>query len=161
MTRKNVFASILNHKLGKGGIKMRYVAFAGFCCVLAAGCNEASKPERTDVTVRKPVGHEAQPLQTDNTGVNVRDRDHATKTPVDQNENRKDLQLTADIRKRIMDSKLSIDAQNVKVITQEGKVTLRGPVKTADEKEQIERIAKDVAGAAGEVDNQLEVKSHN
>ena len=62
----------------------------------------------------------------------------------------------SDIRKRIVDTKLSVNAHNVKIITQDGKVTLRGPVTTEEEKQQIEQIARDVAGA-NNVDSQLEV----
>lgn len=125
---------------------------------LAVGCNETttSQPSRTDVKVQKPVV-EPEPLNRDNTGVNVRDRDHATTTPIDQNENKPDIQTTADIRKRVMGTELSIAAHNVKIMTQDGKVTLRGPVKSAEEKETIGKIATDVAGA-GKVDNQLEVE---
>jgi hyperosmotically inducible periplasmic protein len=93
----------------------------------------------------------------DNTAVNERDRGSAAKTPIDQNENKKDVGITAEIRKRVVDTKMSIDAQNVKIITQDGKVTLRGPVKTADEKAQIEKFAHEVAGA-GNVDSQIEIE---
>ena len=91
------------------------------------------------------------------TEVNVRDRSDAVKTPIDQNENRKDIDITANIRKRVVDTKMSVNAQNVKIITQDGKVTLRGPVKSDEEKAQIEKTAHEVAGAAN-VDNQLEVQ---
>ena len=47
-------------------------------------------------------------------------------------------------------------AQNVKIITQDGKVTLRGPVRTEQEKQSVEDIAKGVAGSDN-VDSQLEV----
>jgi osmotically-inducible protein OsmY len=94
----------------------------------------------------------------DNTGVNKRDADRdLTKTPIDQNENKTDVNITAEIRKRVTATEASINAQNVKIITQDGKVTLRGPVKNEDEKKMIERMALDVAGA-GNVDNQLEVE---
>ena len=96
-------------------------------------------------------------VDRDNTAVNKRDRDGVAKTPLDQNENKVDIGITADIRKRVVDTKMSINAQNVKIITQEGKVTLRGPVKTADEKNQIEEIARSVAGEKN-VDSQLEVE---
>ena len=52
---------------------------------------------------------------------------------------------------------MSVNAQNVKIITQSGKVTLRGPVKTEEEKAQIAKMAEEVAGP-GNVDNQLEVQ---
>lgn len=93
----------------------------------------------------------------DNSGVNKRDRVGATKTPIDQNENKKDIDTTAAIRRQVVKSDMSINAQNVKIITQDGRVTLRGPVKSADEKKRIEAIAEDVAGA-GKVDSQLEVE---
>ena len=73
------------------------------------------------------------------------------------NENKKDIDITANIRKRVVDTKMSVNAQNVKIITQSGKVTLRGPVKTEEEKAQIAKMAEEVAGP-GNVDNQLEVQ---
>ncbi|HEY2249999.1 MAG TPA: BON domain-containing protein [Planctomycetaceae bacterium] len=131
---------------------MKYAVLALSCCV-ALGCNESPKPGRTDVTTRKPV---VEP-DKDNTSLNTRDRDRATKTPIDQNENKNDVETTASIRKRVVDTKMSTDAHNVKIMTQDGKVTLRGPVESADEKARIEELAVAVAGA-GNVDNQLEVK---
>jgi osmotically-inducible protein OsmY len=93
----------------------------------------------------------------DNTAVNQRDRDSSTKTAIDQNENKADIKTTADIRKAIVDSDLSVTARNVKIITQDGRVTLRGPVKSTDEKQRIEQIASGIAGT-GKVDSQLEVE---
>src|SRR6187549_3445394 len=105
----------------------------------------------------KPAGSGSTAVQPDNTGVNARDRNDAAKTPIDQNENQADIDITANIRKRVVDTKMSVNAQNAKIITQDGKVTLRGPVKSAEEKKQIEDIARAVAGA-DKVDSQLEVK---
>src|SRR5437870_4142781 len=73
----------------------------------------------------------APPAQTapDNTGRNVRDRSGATLTPGDQSEAKDDLRLTQQIRKAIMaDKSLSTTAKNVKIMTINGAVTLRGPV---------------------------------
>jgi len=98
-------------------------------------------------------------VEPNNTGVNARDRNGDAKTPLDQNENKTDIGITADIRKRVVDTKMSTDAHNVKIITQDGRVTLRGPVKSADEKKSIEEIARGVAGDTN-VDSQLEVKSN-
>jgi len=92
----------------------------------------------------------------DNTGVNVRDRDMTTKTPIDQNENQADIDTTAAIRQRVVETNLSVNAQNVKIMTQSGRVTLRGPVASSEEKRQIEEIAKAVAGV-DKVDSQVEV----
>ena len=94
----------------------------------------------------------------DNSGVNVRDRAPDAKTAGAAGQTKSDVQLAADIRKGIMDTKMSMNAQNAKIVVQSGKVTLRGPVKTQEEKDAIGRIAIDVAGAAN-VDNQLEVES--
>jgi hypothetical protein len=94
----------------------------------------------------------------DNSGVNVRDRAPDAKTAGAAGQTKSDVQLGADIRKGIMDTKMSMNAKNSKIVVQSGKVTLRGPVKTQEEKDAIGRIAIDVAGAAN-VDNQLEVES--
>jgi len=100
---------------------------------------------------------DANTAAPDNTAVNERDRDPNAKTPIDQNENETDVKITADIRKRVVDhSDFSTDAQNVKIITADGKVTLRGPVKTQAEKDEIEKIAHEVAGK-DKVDSQIEV----
>jgi len=125
------------------------------------GCNKASPPTGTASTYHKPELPATTPsteeVKKDNTAVNARDRSSTAKTPIDQNENQKDIDITASIRKRVVAEKLSSNAHNAKIITQDGKVTLRGPVASEDEKKQIEEIATDVAGAAN-VDNQLEVQ---
>jgi len=96
-------------------------------------------------------------MAPDNTGRNVRDRSGATLTPGNQSERKADLRLTQQIRKAIMaDKSLSTTAKNVKVITVNGAVTLRGPVKNLHEKESIQAKAHQVAGATN-VENQLEV----
>lgn len=142
----------------------------GMLCGLAMGCNETNPPSSgssptaarpVTVTAKRPMTTEhpaatTEPVDRTNTGVNVRDRARTAKTPLDQNENKADIKITADIRKRVVDAKMSTDAHNVKIITQDGKVTLRGPVKAEEEKQKIEEIALAVAGA-GKVDNQLEV----
>jgi osmotically-inducible protein OsmY len=79
-------------------------------------------------------------------------------TPFDQGNSKADLDTTARIRKEIMaDQSLSVNAHNVKVITNEGKVTLRGLVNTAEEKRIIGEIAVRYA-RPGSVENMLEVK---
>lgn len=95
----------------------------------------------------------------DNTERNMRDRDARTLTPLDQGNSQPDLDTTAQIRKEIVGGKdMSMNAKNVKIITNGGKVTLRGPVNSAEEKRMIGEIAERVA-KAGNVTNQLEVKS--
>jgi hyperosmotically inducible protein len=97
------------------------------------------------------------PPAADNTKKNERDRDDATKTPIDQAENTTDIEITASMRKSIVgDDALSMSAKNVKIITADGVVTLRGPVATADEKVKIARLARGTA-AVKRVDDQLEI----
>lgn len=92
----------------------------------------------------------------DNTEINVRDRDSATLTPEDQQESASDIKITAAIRQAVVsDESLSVNAQNVKIITGNGKVTLRGPVATESESMVLQQIAKGTPGVV-QVDNQLE-----
>lgn len=94
---------------------------------------------------------------SDNSAINERDRSGVSKTPIDQSEKPEDIQVTSDIRKRVMEQpEFTLDAQNIKIITADGKVTLRGPVKTLAERETIEKIAHEIAGPDN-VDNQLEI----
>jgi len=106
-----------------------------------------------DKTATAPSG-----VAADNTKKNERDRNSAALTPMDQNNNQTDLKITQQIRQAVMaDSSLSFTAKNVKIITQSGRVTLRGPVNSEKERGAIEAAARRVAGAV-EVDNQIEVK---
>jgi hyperosmotically inducible periplasmic protein len=102
---------------------------------------------------------DAQPLQRDNSGVNVRDRDDAAVTAGQQSNAKSDVELTRQIRQAVVkDSSLSVMAQNVKIVSANGSVTLRGPVKTEAEKDAIGSKAQAIAGA-DRVSNQLEVKN--
>ena len=95
----------------------------------------------------------------DNSRVNARDKSGKTLTPMDQGPSEGDRKITQQIRQAVVkDGSLSFTAKNVKIITINGKVTLRGPVKTDAERSTIEAAAKNVAGAS-QVDNQLEVKN--
>ncbi|HBA84398.1 MAG TPA: hypothetical protein DCZ95_09925 [Verrucomicrobia bacterium] len=97
----------------------------------------------------------------DNTERNVRDRNDQTLTPLDQSNRQADVDITAQIRKGIMDEPdLSMNARNVKIITQDGWVTLRGPVETQKEKDLIGEIANRIARPE-QVNNQLEVKGRS
>ena len=95
----------------------------------------------------------------ENTEINVRDKDNATLTPEDQKETKKDIKITAHIRKAVVkDKSLSMDAHNAKIITRSGVVTLRGPVANEAESKKLEKIAKKTHGVV-KVDNQLENKA--
>jgi hyperosmotically inducible periplasmic protein len=95
----------------------------------------------------------------DNTEKNVRDRNEKTLTPPDQGGNASDRELTAAIRRAIVqDDSLSTNAHNVKIVTVDSVVTLRGPVKSAAEKAAVASKAEKATGVK-RVDNQLEVET--
>lgn len=103
------------------------------------------------------VAQDSSP-QADNTKVNSRDRKSSAVTADQQKENANDRDVSAKIRKALMDDKdLSTYAHNVKVVTQNGMVTLKGPVRSEDEKKTIEQKATEVAGT-GKVKNLITVK---
>ena len=110
----------------------------------------ASEPAATE----KPMVRDGDPS---NTGINKRDRDDKTLTPMDQMNNPSDLKITQEIRQALMKGEFSMDAKNIKVITRDGTVTLRGPVETAAEREKISALVKAMPGIKS-IDNQLEVK---
>jgi len=94
----------------------------------------------------------------DNTSKNQRERSGETRTSGDQSNSSEDVKITATIRRAIVkDHSLSSTAKNVKIITADGTVTLRGPVKNEAEKTKIAELAQSSAGNA-KIDNQLEVK---
>lgn len=100
----------------------------------------------------------AAPPSADNTQVNERDRSKNESTADQQKDNRSDRDITQQIRQSIVkDKSLSTYAHNVKIITQNGQVTLKGPVRSADEKKTVETKAAEVAGES-KVTSQLDVK---
>ncbi len=106
-------------------------------------------------------GNTADTKPADNTGINARDRDNQTLTAENQGNSSTDVDLTRRIRKQIVQQDgLSTNAKNVKIITVNGKVTLRGPVNTQQEKDKISMLAQTIAGSDA-IDNQLEVKTTN
>jgi hyperosmotically inducible protein len=106
---------------------------------------------------QEPSTQQASP-PADNTKVNQRDRSQNEPTADQQKNNRSDRDITQQIRQSIMkDKTLSTYAHNVKIITQNGQVTLKGPVRSADEKQAIEAKAVEVAGD-GKVTSELNIK---
>lgn len=113
-----------------------------------AGC------DRTEASVSQAANAAA-----DNTKKNERDR-AATVSPMDQGNSSADLGITKQIRQDVMKADaLSTTAKNVKIITVDGMVTLRGPVKSDKEKTDIAAIAQAAAGVK-HVDNQLEIAAN-
>jgi hyperosmotically inducible protein len=100
----------------------------------------------------------AAAADADNTKRNARDADGNTLTPLDQGGSEADRTITQQIRKQVVaHDQLSTNAKNVKIITQDGVVTLRGPVKSTEEKAAIASVATKTAGVK-RVDNQLEIE---
>jgi hyperosmotically inducible periplasmic protein len=98
------------------------------------------------------------PPASDNTKTNQRDRSANEPTADQQRDTRSDRDITQQIRRSIMNDKsLSTYAHNVKVITQQGQVTLKGPVQSEDEKKSIEAKAAEVVGG-NKVSSELNVK---
>lgn len=96
---------------------------------------------------------------SENTGRNVRDKDNITLTPADRKETESDIEVTANVRRAMVEQKsLSVNARNIQINTRNGTVTLRGPVNSAAESKELERIAKQTPGVT-QVDNQLEIKA--
>lgn len=123
--------------------------------------NAATAAERDQMQLgaSTPNAGEGSPSEksADNTGKNARDRAGTTLTPVDQSNDPNDLRITREIRKAVVaKDDLSFNAKNVKIITVDGSVTLRGPVATQQERTRIASIARETAGVVT-VNDQLEV----
>ena len=98
--------------------------------------------------------------EADNTDLNTRDKSGDMMTPQNQSNADSDLKVLAAVRSAIVDDdNLSISAHNVKVMVVKGAVTLRGPVKSANEKARIEELARKVAGVVS-IDNQLDIDTN-
>lgn len=96
-------------------------------------------------------------VKADNTGINQRDQNEAKLTPMDQGTSEADRMLTQSIRQTVVENaSLSLNAKNIKVISIDGVVTLRGPVDNATEKQTIVDAARAIAGVTRVVD-ELEV----
>ena len=137
---------------------MNYSYILLLAAAAACGCDTSNRTGSDGVPVVPSASSDVDRSATDRNAIDrsVTDRNDAEKTPFDQHENKADIDITAQIRSRVVDTDMSVSAQNAKIITQNGKVTLRGEVKSETEKQQIETIALAVAGE-GNVDNQLEI----
>jgi osmotically-inducible protein OsmY len=113
--------------------------------VLTAGAASLPAQDKADNT-------KADNTKADNTKTNKRDRKAGEPTSDQQKNNKSDRETAKEIRKAIQsDKSLSTYAHNVKVIAQNGSVTLKGPVRSEDEKKTIQDKAASVAGASNVV----------
>lgn len=125
--------------------------------VLLVGCstNSSTTP---DSDKKESVPASTMPA-ADNTNRNERDQTRNTTTPLDQQENAADLEITQKIRQAIIaDTTLSVNAKNIKIITANRSVTLRGVIANADERKKIVTCANKVAGRQN-VSDLLEIAS--
>lgn len=128
---------------------MKATTLIGFGLALGvlAGCEKDRPTEHTTLAN----------VPADNSKKNERDQNLPTLTPGDQGENDVDRGITQRIRQEVVKADgLSMNGKNVKIITQGSVVTLRGPVKSEQERAQIVSIAQSIAGVT-RVDNQLEI----
>lgn len=123
--------------------------------------NNRIENDRTRAQSEDSTRMDGNYYDSDNTGRNIRDRDSSARTSFDQSESEADRMITRRLRQIIIsDDSLSTNAKNIKIITIEGVVTLRGPVASAQEKDAIAKKVKNIQGIS-RVDNQLEVTRDN
>ena len=133
---------------------MKKIIIPLFASILIA---YSSQGQQATPTHRDPTGSDA--TEADNTKRNSSDQNKNTETAEKQSNSKDDLALTQKIRQAVMkDGSLSMNAKNVKIIAQDGKITLKGPVDSQQEKDTIAAKAGEIAGK-DKVENQLEVKA--
>ena len=99
-------------------------------------------------------------MPADNTKTNQRDRSANEPTADQQKENGSDRALAQQVRRALVkDKSLSTYAHNIKVIAQDGVVTLKGPVHSDQEKQAIEAKAAEAAGGADKIKSEIDVSS--
>lgn len=138
-------------------MKPHFLAIVFGALAVSGAAQAAGAPTEATPTIQV-AGNEAEPA-ADNSGKNVRDRDDRTLTPTDQGGSESDRSITQQIRRAVVgDDDLSMNAKNVKIVTVDGVVTLRGPVKSASEKAKVASLSARAAGVK-RVDNQLEIEA--
>jgi len=106
-----------------------------------------------------PPDHPVTSQDADNTRTNKRDRNDSSTLPMDQSNSSSNVDLVANVRQAIVgDDNLSVKARNVKVVANDGVVTLRGPVANAQEKARVQQLASGVQGVH-RVDNRLDIET--
>lgn len=131
---------------------IRTLSACGLCVGVLFACEQR---RMDDVSTTR---NEARAVAADNALANQRDVGGKKPTPIDQGNGEAEIEVTRLIRQEVLaQPNFSINAQNVKIITQKDTVTLRGPVETSTEKATIERIARSQAGV-NQVISELQVK---
>jgi len=128
----------------------------GLVGLLTLGYFQSTAFSETQVE-RDQANHESLKYEPDNTGANVRDRNSNRTTSDDQDIFGNETKLLAQIRREILaNGNLSTNGQNVKIMIENGKVLLRGPVNSLQEKNWIGDTTAKIATKA-KVINELEV----
>jgi len=128
-------------------------------CLALSACDNATSKGTTHNTGSQTGQNRTNPADypADNTGRNVRDRSNQNLTSGDQSESSEDRTITQKIRRALMeDDSLSTNAKNIKIITINGLVTLRGPVNNDKEKSEIAKKSRAVEGVKN-VKDEIEV----
>jgi hyperosmotically inducible protein len=132
--------------------KLLLPLFASFLMVYSSQGQQSTPGPRDPATA-------SDATEADNTKQNSSEQNKNTETAEKQSNSKDDLALTQKVRQAVMkDGSLSMNAKNVKIIAQDGKITLKGPVDSQQEKDTIGTEAGGIAGKE-KVDNQLEVKA--
>lgn len=132
-------------------------------CVMSVGLSlalagSAAFAQTTPAAPAAPAGQTTP--SADSTKMNARDRDNTESTAQSQPNAKGDRELLAAVRRSVVkDKSLSTMAHNVKILASNGVITLRGPVKSDDEKSKVEALAKQVAGVSS-VQNNLDIKTN-
>ena len=126
-----------------------------------ASSPESSKSKsKVDAGTAAPHPQRAEDTGADatNSAINQRDSHQGQPTADRQSNQRSDVDLTAEIRRSVVsDKSLSTNAHNVKIVAQNGQVTLKGPVRSEAEKKSIEQRASSIAGQSN-VKNEIDVQ---
>lgn len=146
-------------------MKRTIILFVAMSAMAAANCkrDEQTMQPQENEGAQEVAAPEMKPgaaepnVPADNTGKNERDQRATALTPGDQSESAADRSITQQARQGVVGADdISASAKNVKIITVDGVVTLRGPVENAKEKQEIAALVKKVEGVK-RVDNQLEI----
>jgi hyperosmotically inducible protein len=153
---QKIMSMKLNHQLIASSLLAPAFLFLGGCKQPESSVNWGAQQPTTNVLYTNLPSA----INADNTGNNAADRNTTNLTSLDQGNSPADRATSASIRKLVVSgtNNFSVTARNIKIITVDGKVTLRGPVNTDAEKTGVVALAKQVAGD-GNVDDQLMVKN--
>lgn len=115
------------------------------------GCQQREAPRRAEtpapaIPTASPLDQDNLPVDAESAKPNASPQNTPPHNPTAQEENQPDANMAAEIRSRLDSGNLSVNARNVKVLMQDGRLILRGPVNNAGEKEEVERIVRAYAG---------------